>query len=123
MIFAQSENTTKPPIDQRLYDVFDAKTLEQMQEKTPSMLAYYNFFLDNAYEIQPLSITKTSDYIDVTIDDLSHLNILKVINEQSLKRDYNNQTIYKIAGTNKMLILVSEKELVEQFNLHTGRNH
>ncbi|MFK7949141.1 MAG: hypothetical protein AB8G11_16240 [Saprospiraceae bacterium] len=121
LIFAQ--NKTTPTIDERLYEVFEKKFLERLQQKTPATLEYYNFFLDNAYKIQPLSNDKTSDYPDVIIEDLDDFNILKLINNQELKRDYNYQKIYKIADCNQLLILISEKELVKQFNQYTGRTH
>lgn len=122
IIFAQNETTT-PSIDNRLYDVFDTDFLERLQEKTPATLEYYNFFLDNAYDIKPLVSNKSSDYPKVVINNLDNLNILKIIKDQELKRDYNNQTIYQITNTDKLLILISEKELVKQFNQHTNRTH
>lgn len=119
LLIGQSETT--PTIDSRLYDVFDADFLETLQEKAPSQIQYYNFFLDNVYHIEALPNGKTTQYEAVTIDDLDNINILKIINEQQLKRDYNHMTFYKIANTNKILVLLSEKAFAKKFNLHTGR--
>ena len=48
--FAQKESAT-PTIDERLYAVFEGDFLERLQSQSPSQLQYYNFFLDNIYEI------------------------------------------------------------------------
>lgn len=121
VIFAQSKSTLT--IDERLYEVFEADFLERMQKETPAMLEYYNFFLDNAYKIQTLNKDKTSTYPKITVDNTEDINILKLINDQKLKRDYNNQSIYQIADSNQLLILIAEKELAKKFNQHTGRTH
>lgn len=122
LIIAQSETTT-PTIDERLYEVFEVDFLERLQAQSPSQLQYYNFFLDNAYQIETLKAGKTSTYKEVIIDDLENVNILKIIKDQQLKRDYNNRTFYKIADTNKLLVLISEKEYAKKFNQYTGRTH
>ena len=120
--FAQNESTTTT-IDKRLYEVFEAEFLERLQSQSPSQLQYYNFFLDNIYEIKELPQGKTSTYPTVEITNLDDINILKLINDLQLKRDYNSPTIYSIANTNKLLILISEKEFVKKFNEATGRTH
>lgn len=117
---AQKESATTT-IDQRLYAVFEGDFLERLQRQSPSQLQYYNFFLDNIYEITELPEGKTANYPTVQITDLDNINILKLINDLQLKRDYNSPTIYAIPGTNKLLILIAEKEFVKKFNLHTGR--
>lgn len=109
-------------IDERLYDVFEDDFLKRMQAETPAMLEYYNFFLNHAYQIETLYADKESNYDEVQIDDLTTINILKVIKEQSLHRDYVHQSIYRIKNTDKILVLVSEKELIKKFNQETGRN-
>lgn len=121
IIFAQGE--TRLTIDERLYDVFDTSFLERMQKETPAMLEYYNFFLDNVYTIQSLGENKVSDYLKITIDDIEDMNILKIITDYEIKRDYNNQIIYQIEDSDKLLILISEKELAKKFNKHTRRTH
>ncbi len=121
IIFAQSKGT--PTIDKRLYEVFEADFLEQMQRKTPAMIEYYNFFLDHAYDIQTSTKKETSTYPEITINNFENINILKIITDENLKRDYHNQSIYQIVGTDKLLILIAEKELAKKFNQHTGRTH
>lgn len=121
LMSAQSEPT--PTIDDRLYEVFEVAFLERLQAQSPSQLRYYNFLLDNVYIIETIATGKNSNYPEVTIDDLDNINILQLINNQQLKRDYNNRTFYKIANTNKILVLISEKEFAKKFNEHTGRKH
>lgn len=119
LLSAQNDTVS---IDERLYNVFEYDFLKRMQEETPAMLEYYNFFLNHAYQIEPLHAGKESNYAEVQIDDLTTINILKVIKEQSLHRDYVHQSIYRIKNTDKLLVLISEKELVKKFNQKTGRN-
>jgi hypothetical protein len=118
--FAQNESAT-PPIDKRLYDVFEIDFLERLQSQSPSQLQYYNFFLDNIYEIKKLEKGKTTTYPEIVISDLKHINILKLINDLQLKRAYDSPTVYLIANTNKLLVLIPEKEFVKKFNEATGR--
>jgi hypothetical protein len=120
--FAQNEPATTT-IDERLYAVFEADFLERLQSQSPAQLQYYNFFLDNIYEIKELPKGKTSSYPTVAIPNLNHINILKLINDLELKRDYNSPTVYSIANTNKLLVIISEKEFVKKFNEATGRTH
>ena len=78
--------------------------------------------MNHAYEIETLQADKESNYNEVQIDNLTTINILKIIKEQSLQRDYSQQSIYKIKNTDKLLVLISEKELVKKFNEKTKRN-
>jgi hypothetical protein len=79
--------------------------------------------LDNIYEIKELAVGKISNCQEIIIADLDDINILLLINDLKLKRDYNNPTIYRIANTNKLLVIIPEKEFVKKFNVHTGRSH
>ncbi len=110
-----------PTIDERLYEVFDKDFLKKMQVENPFYIQYHNFLLDNVYTISELPKDKTSNYEEVEIKDLKHLNILKVINQAGLKRDYHYTTFYKIAHTNKLLVLLSERELVKRYNEHFSK--
>lgn len=122
-VLAQYESDIAPTIDERLYEVFEVDFLERLQNKSPSQLQYHNFFLDNIYEIKELAAGKISNYQEIIIADLDHINILLLINDLQLKRDYNNPTIYRIANSNKLLVIIPEKEFVKKFNEHTGRSH
>ena len=109
-------------IDKRLYEVFDVTFLDNLKEKNPFHLQYYNFFLDNGYSVIDLPAGKKSSYPEVKIDDLSNFNILKIQNEQQLKRSYEEPTVYKIKGSNQFLMLRSEKEFIKMLNEHLGRS-
>lgn len=122
-VLAQYESNMVPTIDERLYEVFEVDFLERLQNKSPSQLQYHNFFLDNIYEIKELAVGKISNCQEIIMADLDDINILLLINDLKLKRDYNNPTIYRIANTNKLLVIIPEKEFVKKFNVHTGRSH
>lgn len=114
---------TTVEIDERLYDVFDAKYLETLQEKNPFLIQYYNFYLDNAYQIAPIAEGKEANFKTVEIEDVTSFNILKIQQDQSLTRSYEQQTYYKIKGKNKLLILRSEKDFARRLNQHLGRTN
>jgi hypothetical protein len=116
-LFSQAQEL--PPIDERLYEVFEEKFLLNLQKESPNQVLYYNYFLDHAYEIVPIPDEKTSEYPEITIKRFksgASINILKVINDAALKRNYHNRTYYRIAKTDKVLVLFSEKEIAAGFN-------
>lgn len=110
-----------PKIDKRLYDVFDATHLKNLQQKTPFNIHYYNFFLDNSYQIVSLAKDKSIDTKSIMIPDLNNINILKLQKQYALKRAYDRPTYYKITNTNKLLVFLPEKEFIKKLNQHLGR--
>jgi hypothetical protein len=113
--FAQNESAT-PTIDKRLYDVFELNDLDKMQKENPTLIRYYNFFLDNSYNIIELPDDKTTKMKTVIIEDFTDFNILKLINDQQLTRSQDAAVHYKIKNSKQVLELISGKVLIEQFN-------
>lgn len=106
-----SQNGT---IDARLKSNFTEKELAEMQSKNPANLEYLNFYVANAYEITPMPIGKGDAHEikgTVKIANLSSVNIyeLKLF---PLQKDYQ---YYKIEGTDKLLVIISEEQLKAKF--------
>lgn len=122
ILFCQNivaQNTSS--IDERLYAVFDADYLQKLEKENSFHLKYYTYYLDNGFEIIAMAAEKKTSYETVTIDDLEGFNILKIQKEQTLKRTYETPSFYKIKGTNKLLMLRSEKDFIKRLNEHLGR--
>jgi uncharacterized protein YtpQ (UPF0354 family) len=115
--FAQAEIS----IDERLYDVFDATFLKKLQADKSFHLHYYNFSLDNSYEIIEIPKEKNMKLPKVKIKDLSKINIIKLQQEQKLTKSYDAPTYYQIKGSDKFLMIRSEKDFIKRLNQHLGR--
>lgn len=115
--FAQAEIS----IDQRLYDVFDASFLKKLQTDKSFHLHYYNFSLDNSYEIIEIPKEKNMQLPKVEIKDLDKINILKLQQEQKLTKSYDAPTYYQIKGSDKILMIRSEKDFAKRLNKHLDR--
>ncbi len=100
-------------VDERLYEVFDADYLERLQTENPFLIKYYTFCLDNSYRIETLPSDKTTDLKEVIIPDLGNMNILKILGEQQLQRASDYDVFYKIKGTDKVLVVIAGKKILE----------
>lgn len=102
-------------IDARLKSNFTEKELSEMQSKNPANLEYLNFYVANAYEVTPMPSAKGNAHEikgAVKIVDLNAVNIyeLKLF---PLQKDYQ---YYKIEGTDKLLVIISEEQLKAKYN-------
>jgi hypothetical protein len=117
---AQTQRTIQP--DSRLYAVFEQDYVNRLAAKSPAMLERYNLYLTDSYLIQDIPVGKAmTESATVNIPDLSAINILQIEKQQNLKRNKEGVTVYRIAGTDKILVLLCEKDFVRIFNKKTGR--
>ena len=117
--FSQQNSPFSPPIDKRLYEAYEKAYVENVAKDDAFLLQRWTYYLDHAFFIadSPLSKTESSEsYPSVIINDLAHINILKLEQQQTLKRDYYSEVIYKIEGTNKYLVYYSGKSFIESLN-------
>jgi hypothetical protein len=106
-------------IDPRLYAVFGKEYIEESLRDDVFSLQRWTFYLDNVYFICDHSPTKdgsAGDFPLVRIEDLAHINILRLEKEQGLKRDYYTESVYRIEGTNKYLVYHAGRRFIEAFN-------
>lgn len=124
---AMTQSTEIVSIDKRLYDVFEKNYLERLQVNNSFLIQYYNFYLDHSYKIIDVPEGKGSrDFKEVKIKQLKNLkkvNILKIQQNQGLVRDQNSYLYYRIKKTNKLLVLLPEKEFAKMLNQHLGRTY
>jgi hypothetical protein len=127
MTFAQSPKE-KIATDPRIIEVFGQETVDFYLENKPSVIQYYNFFLENSYSIEEMPQEKMeglqtlpeltlknkfqTDLVDYTEKGLENLNIMKY----ELKIDSNIGPIYRLGNTNKIIIFLSGKEIQNLYN-------
>lgn len=102
--------------DERLLVKFNEERITQLQKEHPEIINYWTFYLDNSYYIldgQTSGKTIPTDNL-VEIDNLDDFNIL----ELGLAMNRDQSTTYKIAGSSKYLMLLSNREFVNAFNNH-----
>ncbi|MFQ5446643.1 MAG: hypothetical protein ACE5FF_06895 [Saprospiraceae bacterium] len=122
-VHAQRQAHTNPPIDSRLYEVYDGGFLDHLKSDNPFLLQRLNFYLDHAWYLTDLPAEKDSaGYRTITVADLENINILKIEKEQHLAHNWERQTVYKIANTSQALVFYSGKEFTRQLNEHLGRS-
>lgn len=117
--YVQLNTKTKP--DPRLYEVLSKTEVNEMLDKNPFLIEYYNYFLDNSFKIIEQPKGKLLTLPTVVIPDVGRFNILEVQKKQKLERSWENQTYYSIEGTDKILVFISEREFKQRLNAHIGR--
>jgi hypothetical protein len=115
----QLDNKTQP--DPRLYDALSQAEINEMLDKNPFLIEYYNYFLDNSFKIIEQPKGKSLQFPPVIIPNIDNFNILAIQKKQKLQRNWDNQTYYCIEGTNKILVFISEREFTNQLNERIGR--
>lgn len=122
--FAFSQQTENISIDDRLYDVFDRNYLENLKSSNPFLIQRWNYYLTDAWSIKDLPVEKQSGaYQTIAIPDLENINILLLEKQFDLKPDWHKFNMYKIEGTDKMLVYLPGKQFVSQLNKHLGRTY
>ncbi len=108
--------------DSRLSTVFSQNYLDKVAQENPVLLSKWNFYLDNAFFITDFPAGKKDEGVfeSIKVEDVYNINIKKLEKELGIGPDYENQRIYKIAGTNKLLIYRSGKDFYRLYNKHTG---
>ncbi len=126
VVFSQQNSPISKSIDPRLYAAYDKAHVDDVAQNDAFLLKRWTFYLDNAFFISETSLSKSDadeDYPSVKIADLEHINILKLEQEQSLKRDYYAETIYKIKGTSKYLVYYSGRAFIEKLNDYLSKDN
>lgn len=114
--------------DPRVIEVFGQETVTFYLENNPSLIEYYNFFLDNSYSIQDMPQEKMGELqnipelklkeqfqtslIDYSEKGLENLNIMKF----DFQIDTNVGPIFRLGNTNKLIIFLSGKEIQNLYN-------
>ena len=126
LVFSQQNISVSKSIDPRLYAAYDKAFVDDVAKNDDFLLKRWTFYLDHAFFISESSLSKNEElesYPSVKIDDLEHINILKLEQEQPLKRDYYAETIYKIEGTNKYLVYYSGRDFIQKLNDYLSKDN
>ncbi|RMG79068.1 MAG: hypothetical protein D6714_16940, partial [Bacteroidetes bacterium] len=121
--FAQQAHPTPilPNIDSRLFEVFEADYLRRVQHQNPILIQRWNFYLDHAWYITDLPASKNAGLPVVQIDDPDAINILALRKEQNLVSYKSRMSIYRIAGTDKALVILPADVFNQKLNAFLGR--
>lgn len=112
VFFAKAQRNS---YDQRLLSKFSKKELSEMQLTSPSIYAYWNFYVANAFQIMDLPAEKSSAHEIkgiIKIEDMNAINIFD-LHFVPLIKDYQ---YFRIEGANKLLVIISEEQIKEKFS-------
>lgn len=119
---AQDMPSSTPKPDARLLQMYDAEYLQRLATLQPDFLQRMNYYLDNSYNIVPQPEGKAAEsYATVNIAASETFNIFAFERDNKVSRDIASPKYFRIAGTNNLLMLLSENEFVKKFNTATGR--
>ncbi|MEA3447818.1 MAG: hypothetical protein U9Q98_05120 [Bacteroidota bacterium] len=121
-IFAQDSESVDPRLNVR----FSETQIQQWEQNYPNRLDLYEFELEHGYDIQLMPEEKIQDmpflyYLDY--ETKSKGEKVQFVDEQNFnlylynyKRDMKHNNHYRIAGTNKVLVIYANKKFVDMFN-------
>jgi hypothetical protein len=120
-LFSIAQNAPEMVVpDVRLYEVYERDYVKGLVNENPFLIKRWNYYLDNSFIITDAVAEKEKDYPSVTILDLRNINILLIEKEQHLQRNWDVPTIYKIRGTDKILVYHAGKDFAEALKKHLG---
>lgn len=109
-----SANGQSNSFDTRLLSKFSIAELNEMQSKSPDTYAYWNFYVANAFQVADLPSGKSNAHeikSSVKVLDMDKVNIFDLHFVPSPK-DFQ---YYRIEGTDKLLVIISEEQIKEKF--------
>ena len=120
---ANSKADTVHP-DERLKIVFSQTYLNKLSADNPLLISKWNFYLDNSYFISdfPEGKKDANTLQVIEVDDFNNINIKQLEKDLGIGPDYERQMIYRIQGTNKLLIYRTGKKFYELFNEHRAKS-
>lgn len=101
--------------DKRLLSKFSEKELLDIQNKSPETLAYWNYYTSNAFQLMDLPAEKKLAHEikgTVKVADMNSVNVFD-LNLIPAPKDYQ---YYKIEGTDKMLVILSEEQIKARYS-------
>lgn len=104
---------TATDFDQRLLAKYSAEQIRELQKTQPQLIAYWTFYLDNAYTIEDIYTEKEVPFSGtIKLKDPQSFNILA--SEVTMNRD--KATFYRIKNSNKILVVHSGRNITNAFN-------
>ncbi|MGM0649729.1 MAG: hypothetical protein ACQES1_04380 [Bacteroidota bacterium] len=112
--------------DSRLAVRFSESQIEQWKQNNPNRIDLFEFELEHGYDIRTMPPEKLEDVPDLYYIDYetkSKGEKVQSVDEQDFnlylynyERDMDHNNHYRIAGTNKVLVIYANKKFVEMFN-------
>ena len=107
--------------DKRLLAKFSEAQIQSLQENNPEIIAYWTYFLDHGYEVVDIPAGK-ADALTEEIN-LGRRKAAFNILAAKLGTPGEHPRYFKIAGTNQMLVVLSNDDFVEKFKAHAGTTY
>jgi hypothetical protein len=102
--------------DARLLAKYSDVQIKKLQQTHPEIIAYWTYYLDHGYEVIEIPIGKGEVlWQEIKMPSRKSFNILS----SGLVSDRLSPKYYRIAGTNKLLMLLSGEEVARRFNQHS----
>ncbi|HKK38472.1 MAG TPA: hypothetical protein VJ949_03595 [Cryomorphaceae bacterium] len=100
--------------DKRLLERYSEERISELNEKQPSTIEYWTYYLDHSYTIVDGEASGKAIPTDeeIKIKDLENFNILTL----DIHMDRNSSKAYRIKGTNQYLILKSNDQFSKEFS-------
>ena len=103
--------------DERLTVKYASKYLDRMEEKSPVIYQRINYYLDHSYMIIDNPNGKFDQLKDeISIQNLDEINILELERAFDIQPDYKMRRVFRIKGTDKVLVRLPMEEFNEAFN-------
>ena len=106
--------------DKRLLSKFSDKELRELKTNNPDSYAYWNYMVANSYSVMELPAAKANDKEirgSVKIADLNNVDILAL----KLFPATNQNQYYRIEGTSKMLMILSDEQVRANYKASTTK--
>lgn len=96
--------------DKRLYSKYSKEELKKIEKETPDEFNYLNFYVANCYLIMELPAEKSNAHEIKGTIQLKSVDLVNIyeLNLTTKEKDYQ---YYKIEGTTKMLVILSNEQI------------
>lgn len=114
IIAIDSINAQTSTFDKRLLSKFSEKELHDMQAQNPETLNYWNYYASNAFQVMELPAQKAAAHEIKGTMKVSNLNSINIF-DLHLTPQPKDYQYYKIEGTDKLLVILSEEQIKTRF--------
>ena len=108
---AGAQNAT---YDKRLLSKFSEKELQEMERKSPETFNYWNYYSANAFQVMDLAAEKSVAHEIKGTLQISNINAINIF-DLKLTPAAKDYQYYKIEGTQKLLVILSEEQIKVKF--------
>lgn len=110
--------------DERLIYKYDTDYLDRLEEKSPVLYQRLTYYLDHSYQIIDEPNGKFDELKDeISVQDLNKINILELERAFDIQPDNKRRRVFRIKGTDKLLVRLPMEEFNKAFNQFRNTKH